>query len=93
VSVSSSVDATATSGTSSSNAAPTNLSGLLGLSDDAFLKAMSSGKIPPDVANSPGAMMQIQARMNQISQMNQLMTSMMQAMHQMQMAIIQNVRV
>jgi hypothetical protein len=31
--------------------------------------------------------------MNNISQMNQLMTQMLSALHQMQMAIIQNVRV
>ena len=37
--------------------------------------------------------MQVQARLNQISQMNQMMTQMMQAAHQMQMAIIQNFRV
>ncbi len=38
-------------------------------------------------------MMQVQSRMNQITQMNQMVTSMMAAMHQMQMSIIQNLRV
>ena len=57
------------------------------------MQMVTSGKIPPDVANNQSAMMQVQARLNQISQMNQMMTQMMQAAHQMQMAIIQNFRV
>ena len=65
----------------------------MALSPDQFLQAVTSGSIPPDVANSPSAMAQVQARMNQITQMNQLMTSMMAAMHQMEMSIIQNIRV
>ncbi len=60
---------------------------------DQFMKAVTSGKIPADVANNQSAMMQIQARMNQITQMNELVTTMMEAMHEMQMAIIQNIRV
>ena len=54
---------------------------------------VTSGHIPPDVANSQTAMLQVQQRLNQISQMNQMMTQMMQTAHQMQMAIIQNFRV
>ena len=38
-------------------------------------------------------MMQLQARMNQIGEMNQMMTSMVQALHQMKMGVIQNLRV
>jgi hypothetical protein len=72
---------------------PSNLAGLMALSPDQFMQAVTSGNIPPDVANNPAAMTQIQARMNQITQMNQLVTSMMAAMHQMQMSIIQNIRV
>jgi hypothetical protein len=65
----------------------------MSMSNDQFMQAVTSGNIPPDVANNPSAMAEIQARMNQITQMNQLVTSMMAAMHQMQMAIIQNIRV
>jgi type III secretion apparatus needle protein len=87
----------ATSGTapaaSSGGAAPKNLSDLLGLSDANFMKAMTSGALPADVKNDPQAMLQIQARMNQISQMTELLSTMMKAMHDMQMAVIQNVRV
>jgi hypothetical protein len=61
--------------------------------DEAFMKAVRDGKIPKEISDSPAAMQAMQARMNQISEMNQLMTSMIQAMHQMQMAVIQNVRV
>jgi len=57
------------------------------------MQAITSGKLPDDVANSPSAMMQIQAKMNEITQMNQLITSIMAAQHQMQMAIVQNIRV
>jgi hypothetical protein len=64
----------------------------MALSPDQFMQAVTSGKIPADVANNQSAMMQVQARMNSITQMNQLVTSMMAAMHQMQMSIIQNIR-
>lgn len=76
-----------------STGTPSSLSDLMALSPDQFMQAVTSGKIPADVANNPSAMTQIQARMNQITQMNQLVTSMMAAMHQMQMSIIQNIRV
>jgi hypothetical protein len=76
-----------------SAAAPSSLSSLMSMSNDQFMQAVTSGNIPADVANNPSAMAEIQARMNQITQMNQLVTSMMAAMHQMQMAIIQNIRV
>ncbi|HLK92601.1 MAG TPA: hypothetical protein VKZ18_22085 [Polyangia bacterium] len=78
---------------SSSAAAPKDLASLMALGPDQFMQAVTSGKIPPDVANNQTAMMEVQARMNQITQMNQLVTSMMAAMHQMQMSIIQNIRV
>jgi hypothetical protein len=61
--------------------------------NDPLMNAVRDGAIPSAVSDSPAAMMALQARMNHISEMNQLMTSMMQALHQMQMSIIQNVRV
>jgi hypothetical protein len=61
--------------------------------NEALMKAVRDGKIPKEIADSPSAMQSLQARLNQISEMNQLMTAMIQAMHQMQMAVIQNVRV
>jgi hypothetical protein len=65
----------------------------MGMDNESFMKAIRDGKIPKEISDSPAAMQALQARMNQISEMNQLMTSMIQAMHQMQMAVIQNVRV
>jgi hypothetical protein len=82
----------AASANGSSAATPKDLASLMALSPDQFMQAVTSGKIPPDVANNQSAMMQVQARMNSITQMNQLVTSMMAAMHQMQMSIIQNIR-
>jgi len=38
-------------------------------------------------------MMAVQERMNEVTQMNNLMTGMMRAIHDMQMAVIQNIRI
>ena len=88
--------APATASSASSNASgaatPADLQSLMAMSPDQFLAAVTGGKIPDSVANSQSAMMQVQARMNQITQMNQLVTGMMAAMHQMEMSIIQNIR-
>ena len=45
------------------------------------------------MAKDQTAMMAVQQRMNAISEMNNLMTAMMKAVHDMQMAIIQNIRI
>ena len=71
---------------------PQDLADLLALPSDQFMKAVSGGAVPADVAENPAALLQIQARVNDIAQMNQLVTSMMSAMHQMQMSIAQNIR-
>lgn len=65
----------------------------MALGNDAFMQAVKDGKIPKEISDSPAAMQSLQARMNSISEMNQLMTSMLTALHQMEMSIIQNVRV
>jgi len=62
-------------------------------SPDDFMQAIRDGKIPEEIKKSPEQMQRLQAKMNQISEMNQLMTALLAALHQMQMAIIQNVRV
>ena len=72
--------------------APADAASLLALSPDDFMKAITSGAVPADVAADPTAMLQIQARVNEIAQMNQLVTSMLSATHQMQMSIAQNIR-
>jgi hypothetical protein len=58
-----------------------------------FIKQIRSGTIPEDVLNSQAGMMMIQERLQSIQQMNQLMTQMLKSMHDMSMAIVQNVRV
>lgn len=59
---------------------------------EAFTDAIRHGQIPEEVLNSRAGMMMIQERLQQIQQMNQLMTQMLQATHEMQMAVIRNVR-
>ncbi len=85
-----SADSSAKAGSADSSAAMATLNNM---SDSDFMNAIQSGKLDPSIKNDPAAMRAIQARMDAISQMNQLLTSMMQAMHQMEMAIIQNIRV
>lgn len=83
----------ATDGTADATTArPTDLGSLLALPSDQFMRAISSGAVPDDVAQDPAALLQIQARVNDIAQMNQMMTSMMSALHQMQMSVAQNIR-
>jgi hypothetical protein len=59
---------------------------------EAFLDAIKNGDLPPEVANSQEGMMMIQQRMAEISRMFQMMTQMMDALHQMSMAIVRNIR-
>jgi hypothetical protein len=67
-------------------------SSFLALPDDAFMSAIREGKIPKEIADSKDGMLALQARMTQITEMNQLMTSMLQAIHQLRMGVIQNLR-
>jgi hypothetical protein len=92
----SSAPASSTSGASS--AAPSSgetissMAQLNTMSDSAIRDAVIHGRISPDLAKDQTAMMAIQQRMNAISEMNNLMTNMMRALHDMQMAVIQNIR-
>ena len=81
-----------TSGDSAATSTPADVASLLALSPNDFMKAITSGAVPADVAGDPTAMLQIQSRVNDIAQMNQLVTSMLSATHQMQMSIAQNIR-
>ncbi len=58
-----------------------------------FMEQIRNGNIPEDVLNSQAGMMMIQERLQRIQQMNQLMTQMLKSMHDMSMAVVQNVRV
>ena len=57
------------------------------------MKAVRDGKIPSDVGDSNEAMLELQTRMNHISEMNKMMTTMLQSMHDMQMSIAENLKV
>jgi hypothetical protein len=63
------------------------------MSDAAIRDAVINGRISPDFAKDPAGMMALQQRMNAITEMNNLMTAMMRAIHDMQMAVIQNIRI
>jgi hypothetical protein len=63
------------------------------MSDSAVRDAVIHGRISPEIAKDQTAMMAIQQRMNAISEMNNLMTNMMRALHDMQMAVVQNIRI
>jgi hypothetical protein len=63
------------------------------MTDAAVRDAVIHGRISPDLAKDQTAMMAIQQRMNSISEMNNLMTNMMRALHDMQMAVVQNIRI
>ncbi len=65
---------------------------LFSLSDKDFMKAIREGRIPKDVVDDKAAMLRLQERMQSIREMNDLLTQLMQAMHQMSMSIIANMR-
>jgi hypothetical protein len=80
-----------TSSTSSKD--DTALEKLNKLSDAEFMAKIRKGDLPKEITDDPKAMLAIQQRVNHISEMTKMMTAMMQALHDMQMAILQNVRV
>jgi hypothetical protein len=85
----------AESSSKSSSVDPSTLSkdNFMKLSDDDLMKAVRDGKVPSEVTDSNEGMLELQARMNHISEMNQMMTTMMQSMHQVKMSVIENLKV
>jgi hypothetical protein len=63
------------------------------LSDLDLMNAVRDGKLPQSVKDDPAQMQRLQLRMTQISEMNQIMTSMISSLHEMNKQIIQNLRV
>jgi hypothetical protein len=63
------------------------------LSDKALMDAVRDGKLPDSVKNDPDQMRRLQVRMQDIAQMNTIITSILNTMHEMNKAIIQNLRV
>ena len=64
-----------------------------GLSDASLMNAVRAGNIPDAVKNDPAQMRRLEARINDITEMNHLITSMLKAMHDMNTQVIQNIRV
>ena len=56
------------------------------------MNKVASGQIPESVTKDPAKMQQLQVRMNQISEMNQLISQMLAAIHEMHKQVIQNIR-
>jgi len=56
------------------------------------MNKVANGQVPDSITKDPAKMQQLQARINQISQMNQLITQMMAAIHDMHKQVIQNIR-
>jgi hypothetical protein len=65
----------------------------LSLSDDDLVNAVRDGKVPQEVTDSQAGMLALQTRLDHISEMNQMMTTMMQSIHQMKMSVIANIKV
>lgn len=63
------------------------------LSDTDLMNAVKTGRIPDSVKKNAAQMAALQARIHEITEMNQMITQMLNAMHQMSMAVIHNVRV
>jgi hypothetical protein len=71
----------------------TSPEGFFGLSDASLMNAVRAGTIPESVKNDPALMRRLEARMNDITEMNHLLTSMLKAIHDMNSQVIQNIRV
>jgi hypothetical protein len=90
----------ATSGNSQSQSASADASSTPATGGDAFFRQSDAdlmnkvvnGQIPDSITKDPAKMQQLQARMNQISLMNQLISQMMAAIHDMQKQVAQNIR-
>jgi hypothetical protein len=63
------------------------------LSDKDIMNALRDGTLPESVSKDPAQMQRLQLRMNDITQMNQLITSMIAALHDMNKQVIQNLHV
>jgi hypothetical protein len=87
------LSASAPSSTSGSTAPTGNAADFFALSDKDLLDAVKKGTVPKEVTDDPKAMQQLQLRMNDYFQMNQMITQMIAAFNEMNKQIIQNLRV
>jgi hypothetical protein len=87
-------------GTAATTTAAANTTAATTSADDPFLhqsaasilSAVASGNIPDSVRNDPALMQQLLARVNQITEMNHLISQMLAAIHAMNDQVIQNIR-
>jgi len=83
---------TSSSSKSSSSSDAKDVTKFFAQSDTDLMAAVRDGKLPDAVKDDPAAMQRLQLRMNEISEMNQLISQMLAAMHDMNKAVIQNIR-
>jgi hypothetical protein len=62
------------------------------LGPEGLMNLIRAGKLPPDIANSPAAMQIINMRISDYQQMVTMMSNMLKLMHDLQMAIVNNMR-
>lgn len=77
---------------SSSSSDAKDITKFFAQSDADLMAAVRDGKLPDAVKDDPAAMQRLQLRMNEISEMNQLVSQMLAALHDMNKAVIQNIR-
>jgi|GEM_PF-2345944 len=89
---SSSTSSSSSKSKSSSTSDAKDVTKFFAQSDTELMAAVRDGKLPDAVKDDPAAMQRLQLRMNEISEMNQLISQMLAAMHDMNRAVIQNIR-
>jgi hypothetical protein len=82
----------APSASTSSASTPSAADPFFKQSDAELMNAVRDGKLPDSVKNDPAQMRRLQLLMNEISEINQLLSQMLLAMHDMNKAVIQNIR-
>jgi hypothetical protein len=70
----------------------TTVDAFIKLGPDELMKLVRDGGIPDEVLNSREGMLRLQSRLEEVAQMNNLLSQMLNTMHQMNMAVIQNLR-
>src|SRR5450432_1881937 len=89
----SSSSTSAPSSTYGSTASTENADAFFAMSDKDIMDTVKNGTVPKEVTDDPKAMQQLQLRMNDYFQMNQMITQMIAAVNEMNKQIIQNLRV
>jgi hypothetical protein len=56
------------------------------------LKRVKEGTVPKEIFGSQEGMLRLQSRLAEVAEMNSLLSQLLSSMHQMNMAVIQNLR-